>query len=200
MEAARRRPALDVLEALALFAVLLAFWILLSGRLEAKDLLFGAASAALVTGLTHERLVRKGRGERELGPSLRRLSPLASLRYGLWLLVQIVQANLQVAWLVLQPRLPVAPKLLSFRAGFEGPLPQVVLAHSITLTPGTVTIDLEDGRYLVHALVPRSADALLSGRMQRGVASAFRLEVDEEHALEWVESVRETELGGGTGR
>lgn len=193
MEAGRHRFSLDVLEALALFAFLFAFWIVLSNRLEAAELLLGAGSAALVTVVTHERLARDGRAERDLGHSILRVAPVAMLRYGLWLLAEIVQANLQVAWLVLHPRMPVEPRLLRFRADFESLLPQVVLAHSITLTPGTVTIDLAEGHYLVHALVPRSAEGVLSGQMQRGVAAAFRERVPEHHGLEWLESVDELE-------
>lgn len=191
MEAGRKRSAPDVLEALALFAGLFAFWLALSNRYEASELAMGAASAGLVALVTHERLFRSGRAGRQVGRALRRVSPLGLLRYAGWLLGEIVQANLQVAWIVIHPRMPVAPRLLRFRVGFEEHLPQVVLAHSITLTPGTVTIDLREGVYLVHALVPSSADALLSGRMQSGVAKAFGGALEESPQLEWLRSVRD---------
>lgn len=191
MEAGRKRSAWHGVEALALFAVLFAFWLALSNRYEASELAMGAASAALVTIVTHERLFRSGRAGREGGRALRRVSPFGLLRYAGWLLGAIVQANLQVAWIVIHPRMPVAPRLLRFRVGFEERIPQVVLAHSITLTPGTVTIDLREGRYLVHALVPSLADALLSGRMQSGVAQAFGGAPEEAPQVERLRSVRD---------
>lgn len=190
IEARRERPALDALEALALFAFLFGFWLLLSNRFELDALLMGAASAGLVTAVSHERLFRRGRPGRELGRALHRIRPIRMARYLLWLLRAVVQANVQVAWTVIRPSRPVAPRLLRFRVGFEGELPQVVLAHSITLTPGTVTIDLEDGRYLVHSLFPSSADELVSGRMQRGVARAFGEDEEAAPAVEWSDSVR----------
>lgn len=196
MQAGRQRSARDALEALVLFAVLFAFWLVLSSRYEAPALAMGVASAALVTAVSHERLFRKSRSRHGAPFVLHRVSPLRLARYLLWLLREIVEANLQVARVVLHPRMPVAPTLLRFRVGLEGRLPQVVLAHSITLTPGTVTVDLRDGRYLVHALVPSSAGALLSGRMQRGVAAAFREAPEEPPRVEWIGSVRDTALGG----
>lgn len=197
MEASRNRSAQDALEALALFAFLFGFWLVLSNRYEWPALLMGVASAALVTAATHERLLRAGRVEREIGRALRKVSPLRLARYGLWLLRAVVRANFEVAWVVIQPQLPVAPRLFRFRVGFEGRVPAVVLAHSITLTPGTVTIDLEDGRYLVHALIPSSADELVSGRMQGGVAAAFGERAEAAPAVEWIDSVHAPALRGG---
>lgn len=190
MEARREASASDALEALVLFAFLFVFWLVLSNRYELPELLMGAASAALVTAATHERLFRRGRTAREIGRALRRVSPLRMARYVAWLLRAVVRANFEVAWTVIHPRMPVSPRLLRFQVGFPGAVPQVVLAHSITLTPGTVTIDVGDGRYLVHVLLPSSADELLSGRMQRGVAAAFGESEEEAPAVEWSDSVR----------
>jgi len=120
----------------------------------------------------------------------------------LWLLYSIVRANLHVVRLVLDPRLPVVPRLLRFRVRFESRVSQVVLAHSITLTPGTVTIDVSDGEFLVHSLAPRTADALVSGDMQRYVAAAFGEPLDQPADVEWLDSVHDTGhvgLRGGWG-
>lgn len=187
----------SVLEWLALFAFLFAFWLALSDHYDVPHLLIGAGCAALVTSVTGDRLILWRRHRPEFGVPLGRLSPVGICRYALLLLSAIVQANLQVAYVVLHPKMPIDPKLLRFRVGFEKHISQVVLAHSITLTPGTVTIDLKEGSYLVHSLVPRSAEELVSGRMQQGVAAALGEERGGAPAVEWIESVHQ--LGEPTG-
>jgi multicomponent Na+:H+ antiporter subunit E len=94
-------------------------------------------------------------------------------RYLWWLTGQIVLANLHVARLVLDPRTRLAPELVRVRARQRSALGQVLHANSITLTPGTVTLDLRDGELLVHALSAKSAGGVLSGDMDR---AATRLE------------------------
>lgn len=181
------------LETGALFVFLLAFWVVLSGSLGPQDLLIGALCAGAVTLVTPDRFLAIGRDPEGFGLRLGRISPWGVIRYGLWLLWEIVQANVQVAWLVLHPRMPVEPKLLRFRVGFRNRIPQVVLAHSITLTPGTVTVDLDDrGEYLVHALVPDFAGPLLEADVQNGIARAFGEDEEEPPRVEWFESVRRT--------
>jgi multicomponent Na+:H+ antiporter subunit E len=94
---------------------------------------------------------------------------LRPLFYVPWLLWEIAKANLHVARVILTPSLPVHPRLLRIRATQKSNLGRVILANSITLTPGTVTLDVRDGTLLVHALTPKSADGLLSGDMDRRV-------------------------------
>lgn len=192
---ARRRGPED----LVLFALLFAFWLVLSDHYDAKTLLIGAGCSALVVAISADRLLRVGRAEDGFGIPLARLSPLRILHYVFWLLREVVEANLQVAWIVVRPRMPIDPRLLRFRVGFGNAIPQIVLAHSITLTPGTVTIDLGDGRYLVHALVPGSADAVVEGRMQELVARAFGEEVGGPPSVEWLDSVHATGQVGDRG-
>jgi hypothetical protein len=69
--------------------------------------------------------------------------------------------------------MPIRPKLMVFRTDIRSDVGQVMVANSITLTPGTVTVDLQDGTYLVHALHPDTADAVVSGELQNMVAPIF---------------------------
>lgn len=180
----------SLLEHLSLFLFLLLFWLVLSGRYDTQSLLLGAVCVAVVTAITPDRFLHVGRERPEFGIDLRRISPMRSMRYGLWLLWAIVRANVEVAYLVLHPRMPVDPQLVRFRVGFENRLPQVILAHSITLTPGTVTIDLDDeGTYLVHVLVPRFAKPLLEAETQNGVAAAAGEALEPPPTVEWLASV-----------
>ena len=115
------------------------------------------------------------------------------MAYVPWLFYSIVKANIDVALLILNPRLPVAPALLQFRTNLKRNISQVTLANSITLTPGTVTIDLKEGRYLVHALEPKLAESLLSGEMQNKVAGIFGEQPEAEVAARWASSTKELE-------
>jgi multicomponent Na+:H+ antiporter subunit E len=199
MTGGRRRRRL---EDLALGALLFAFWLILSDHGDLKSWLMGAASCALVVAVSGDRPLRVGGRDTDFGISLTSFSPLRFVRYALWLLKEVVEANLHVARVVIDPRLPIEPRLLRFRVGFRNAIPQVVLAHSITLTPGTVTIDLDDeGAYLVHALVPSSADAVVSGAMQRGIAAAFGEDAGPPPEITWLDSVQATgELRGAERR
>jgi multicomponent Na+:H+ antiporter subunit E len=99
------------------------------------------------------------------------------LAYLPWLCWQIVLASLEVAYLVLHPRLPIQPQLIRFRAHLPHALARLSLATSITLTPGTVTLDTHGDEFLVHALTAAGAEALLSpegdGTMQRRIAALY---------------------------
>jgi multicomponent Na+:H+ antiporter subunit E len=90
-----------------------------------------------------------------------------------WLLYQILLSNIHVAYLVLSPRPPIDPKIIKFKAKLKKDISLAVFANSITLTPGTITADIVDGEYHVHALSRKVADDLLSGEMEDKVARIF---------------------------
>jgi multisubunit Na+/H+ antiporter MnhE subunit len=96
--------------------------------------------------------------------------------YVFWLLIEIAKANIQVAYLVLHPRKPIRPLLLGFRVGLRSPISRVTLGNSITLTPGTLTLEIKEDWFLVHALGESSATSLLTGAMQQRVAGVYRYE------------------------
>ena len=93
------------------------------------------------------------------------------LLYVPWLLWAIVKANLDVARRILTFRLPISPRLIRVKASQKSDLGQVIYANSITLTPGTVSVDLQDGTILVHALTRECAEDLQEGEMDRRVAA-----------------------------
>ena len=172
-------------------AVLFGFWVALSGRYETKFLVIGALAVAAVVLLNREIFslhlhpVIAGRGH-----VFRALLAVAWtwLAYVGWLLYAIVVANFQVAYIVLHPRMPIDPVLLQFNVPWRRAATQVVLANSITLTPGTITADLKDGQYTVHTLATAFAQPLSSGEMQRRVA----LLLGEESpipTIKWVRAV-----------
>ena len=148
---------------LILFVVLFTVWLLLSGHYTPTLMTYGALSClgvVLLVGhlgiLDHEALPT------HLGFGL--------ILYVPWLLKEILLSNLAVAKVILSPSLPIRPRILRVDASQKTDVGRVAYANSITLTPGTVTLDARDGKLLVHALTTDSAEGLLSGEMDRRVA------------------------------
>ena len=104
-------------------------------------------------------------GEHRFG----RVRPLAALRYLGWLTLEVIRSNLDVSRRVLSPRLPISPTLVWVPASQKTELGRVIFANSITLTPGTVSIDVQENEIEVHALSREGAEALLEGEMDRRV-------------------------------
>ena len=88
-----------------------------------------------------------------------------------WLGKELVVANLQVARVVLSRDMPMSPTVIRLQALSPDPVGQAILGNSITLTPGTVTVDDHEGELLVHCLTREGADALIEGEMNRRVAA-----------------------------
>ena len=89
--------------------------------------------------------------------------------YWSWLAWEIVKSNIDVAKIILSPSLPISPRVITLRASQPDELGHVIYANSITLTPGTVSIDVIGHSIEVHALTEESAAALETGDMDRRV-------------------------------
>jgi multicomponent Na+:H+ antiporter subunit E len=157
---------------IVLFLVLVAFWFVLSDQYTPLFVVMGLASAALVTWLTAPLLATV------LGTERRQLSrlPLRLWHTGAylgWLTYSVFSSAVQVAWIVINPRVPPEPRMLRFRTSLDSRLARVILANTISLVPGTLTVRLEGDEYLVHALVPAAAENLLDGSMQTRIARMF---------------------------
>jgi len=147
------------------FAVLSGIWLLWSGITDNPLILgFGVASVLGVMAVSSrmDRVAEAGRSYR-LG--------LRPLLYLPWLVWQIVIANIDVARIILNPKLPISPRLISVPANQKTVVGQVMYANSITLTPGTITLDVRENQILVHALTQEAADGVLSGDMGRRIAA-----------------------------
>ena len=151
---------------LVVFAILFAFWLVFSGHFDALHLSLGLICAALVAVTSSDLLFPES-------PSAR--TPLKIWRYACylpWLLYQVVLANLHVVYLVVFPH-KIRPQIVRIKTGLTSDLALVTLANSITVTPGTITMDVDDGELCVHALSDKAAAALRSGDMERRVAHVF---------------------------
>lgn len=151
------------MQVVALSAALFAFWLALSGIFTPFLLAAGAVSAVAVALFSRRMEI----ADREGLPW--HLAP-AAVTYWPWLVVEILKSGWQVARIVLHPRLPISPSIVRFRPLQRTTLGLVTHANSITLTPGTVTIEAEHDQFLVHALTREAADSLAGSEMDRRVA------------------------------
>ena len=147
--------------ALRLFAVLAGLWILLSAEFQVLLLVLGAISAAAVCWLA----LRMDTVDGEDPVVHIRLLGLG--RYLVWLIGQIFKANIDVTREILRPQLRLSPSIFRVPAHGLSELGQVTYANSITLTPGTVSINIKDQDIEVHALTQNAADDLQRGEMVR---------------------------------
>lgn len=150
---------------IGLAVALFAFWLLLSGHYTAWLIGAGAVTAVAIALLG----IRFGFIDEE-GFPLERL--LAGLLYWPWLLIQIVKATLQVTRVILDPRLPIEPRLVRTKYTPRTPAGIATYANSITLTPGTITVEVDhaDNEFVVHALTADGVAGLMDGEMDRRVA------------------------------
>ena len=155
--------------------VLFGFWVALSGKLDAFHLSIGLLTAFAVALGTRKlyRLPPQPMPADDFVRTPLRLVQFAS--YAVWLVVQIFRSALEVATLVLHPRLPIAPRVVRITDELPHPIARLALAHSITLTPGTVTIECDDEGMEVHALDAKAARSLGTdgGTMARRVRRLF---------------------------
>ncbi len=166
-----RKTAYKALGGLLLAAVLLCFWIIATADLTLYELLLGAACSLLVAALSFYLLSQEKWG---------RAAPLAALRFPLFLLAlawEIFLANLDVALIILRPSLPIDPRVAEYRTRLRGELERTVLADVLTLTPGTVTLQVEEDRLTVHCLAARHEERLREGGLERLVAWLFGAEL-----------------------
>ncbi len=140
--------------------ILLAIWCVLSGKFDALHLGVGVVASVLVAVGVHLRRPRS-------------LPLLRLLAYVPWLLLQVVKSNIHVARLVLLRFEDVKPRLVRIEPGLRGDHPVTLLGCSITLTPGTVTVDTDGEWLLVHALDDSSAADLEAGGMAQHVAKVY---------------------------
>lgn len=148
-----------MLHAVVLGASLAVFWLLLSGYFHEPLLLtLGAVSVVFTVWLAL-------RTDRHDGERVRLRIDLPIVRYWAWLLVEIIKANIDVAKLILAPKLAVSPRMIRVKATQPTDMGVVIYANSITLTPGTVTVDIDGDELVVHAITQEMADGLTGGDM-----------------------------------
>lgn len=150
---------------IALTLILFAFWVLLSGKIGVKYLSIGMVTVLVSVWVTMP-LLRLPSGDGRRYFYAFDFPYFKYAFYWIYLLKEIVKASIDIAKVVLHPKMPINPHVVEFKRPMVHPLAHATLANSITLTPGTITMDIDEGVYTVHALTDGAADGLKSGQAE----------------------------------
>lgn len=158
-----------------MFILMMLFWVLMSGKFDLFHLTLGVISSAIVTWISTDLLFL----ERKKSLVARLTEAWRFTLYAFWLVWQITIANFHVIYLSLTPR-PIketlSPHIFNFKTTLKTDFARFVLANSITLTPGTVTIRVDNDVFYIHAITVKAAGDLASSaisEMERRVAWVF---------------------------
>lgn len=154
--------------------VLFGFWLALSQRADPLFIVMGAVTAAAVTLVTHR--IAGATLRHDVGHLPVAQIPLAMVRavtFAIWMAGRILMASVQLAVIALSPKMPLDPCTIRFRTQLRRPIARATLANSISLVPGTLTVDIEGSEFVVHALNPDQVADIVSGRLQNKVAKLF---------------------------
>ena len=154
---------------LVTFIVIFTFWLFWSGMFDAFHIALGLISSGIVVKWSGHLFV-----ESEQSFSRRIKEWLRFEIYAIWLLWQVVLANIQVFKLAFHPNIlkALSPKLITFNTSIKGDVAKFVFAQSITLTPGTVTVSVNGDQFKVHAINNEAASGL-PGDMEKRVQKIY---------------------------
>ena len=154
---------------IATFIIMLIFWVIMSGMFDAFHFSLGVVCCLLIAYFSSDLLFPEhGR------PWVREL--LGMVAYLPRLIWQVLLANFQVAYIILHPRMldKIDPHLFRFKTKLTRPLAKVAMAQSITLTPGTITVNIHEDEFTVYALTSVAAESL-PGEMEARIARALEI-------------------------
>jgi multicomponent Na+:H+ antiporter subunit E len=144
MTAAAREKIHRVRNFFYLFFILLIIWLALTSSFHWQEL-----SAGLLVSLVLSIVLNRGYQELGLPPlSIKRMA--FSLIYIVVLFKEIIRANVDVAYRVIHPKMPIKPGIVVIKTALRQDIAKMILANSITLTPGTFTLDILGDTLLIH--------------------------------------------------
>lgn len=148
----------------------IALWLLLSGIYKPFVVSLGFLSVLTVVFIA-KRMDAIDGDQVELD-----LKPVEFVKYQAWLMVEIAKANWAVTKIILSPSMPIKQHLFSVPYTQKTDLAQVIFANSITLTPGTISVETEPGHFLIHAVAYSSDDKAAIADMDRRVTAIEKTE------------------------
>jgi multicomponent Na+:H+ antiporter subunit E len=156
------------------FVALMGFWIIMSGKLEFIYLLWGVLSVSSVMFVNYK--IKSHRFFEDDMDDLSELRFGRAVYYFFWMAGQIVLAGLHVFRIVIRLKMPLETAVVTFRVDLPSAHAKMILGNSITLTPGTLTVDIQGDRFTVHALDEYSYRGIISDGMPRQVLRLFSTE------------------------
>ena len=148
-----------------IFVSIFVFWFILSGQIAPFMLFLGLVSTAFVVYIIN----RMDLIDEEI--SFHNFNIMGLLLYLPWLLKEIIISNIKVCLYIIMPNKRINPQIIKVKSSQISELGHVLYANSITLTPGTVTIDVDGDIFTVHTLDNQFKESLESNEMNRKIKS-----------------------------
>jgi len=159
------------------FISLMVFWYIMSGFFDITHSLMGVISVGIVMAVNYRLKAHSYfADESDVIQDLRMI--YVPYYFG-WLLVQILISGFQVAKILLTPSLPIETSVVKFKVDFPNAHCKMILGNSITLTPGTLTVDIQGDEFTVHAISPVSFEGIASDDMPQKVLRLFKDEAEQ---------------------
>ena len=154
------------------FFVLLIFWLLITFSLSPVNIIVGAL-ASLITILFFGKY--SGKNFHKLLQPKRYFWFVVYLFIFIW---EVIKANLDVAYRVIHPAMPIKPGIVKVPLDVKSDIARTILANSITMTPGTITVDIIDDNIFVHWIYVKSEKpdeytSMVSGRFEKYIKKIF---------------------------
>lgn len=156
------------------FISLMLFWVIMSGYLDVIHLSMGVVTVAGVMIFNY-----KLKNYRFFDDDIEDLNQFRfgyAFFYVFWMAYQIIVAGFHVAWVIMRPHLHVETSIIKFKVDLPSSHAKMILGNSISLTPGTLTILIEDDEFTVHSLTLKSHEGIVNDEMPRQVLKLFTKE------------------------
>lgn len=138
-----------------MYLLYFALWVIFNGNITLEICVFGVVIAAAIFAFTCKFMDYSIEKEKNL---LKKLPKM--IHYVCVLVIEIVKANFAVIHMILSEKEELEPTLVSFTSHMKTPVGRALLANAITLTPGTITVTLEEADYVVHCLDASLAEGM----------------------------------------
>ncbi len=137
------------------FLLLLSFWLVLTPNITVESIIIGMIVSALVVLYSQNLLFEK----QEI-PIYKMANFINMIKFIGVLIVEVFKANIDVAKIVLNPSLPIQPHFIKVPMMLKNDFNKVIYGNSVTLTPGTLTVDITEDAFIIHALTNDAAEAM----------------------------------------
>jgi multicomponent Na+:H+ antiporter subunit E len=156
------------------FISLMIFWIVMSGFLTPVHLTMGVLTVAGVMAINYK--LKTHHFFDDDMDDLKELRFFRAFYYFFWMVVQVVKAGVHVVYIICSPKMPLKTTMIRFKADLPSAHAKMILGNSITLTPGTITLDIDGDYFTVHALDEYSYQGILDESMPKQVLRLFEKE------------------------
>ncbi len=156
----KERLKRDASGSIFIFILLMTFWLFISGSIDWQHWITGIILITFITLFWNQLLIDEHEKTKITWRQVK-----IFVRYLFFLELEIIKANFVVACIVLNPKMPISPGLIVLKVSLQKDLPRAAYANSITLTPGTISVDLDGDRLLVHGMTKDHAFGVRSWYM-----------------------------------